>query len=180
MPVRRIPISIAVLLSVMAAAPLGAQDSVPPPPAAAAPDTAPRRADSGVAAAPRDTTTPELKRPISPGGALIRSLLIPGWGQAKLGRGLTAGFFLAVEGASLGMALKANSELQHFKATGDPRADDKSQEREDWLVIMGVNHLIAGIEAYVSAYLWDFPGDLRLQATPNGTAATIAIPVRFP
>ena len=60
------------------------------------------------------------------------------------------------------------------------RADDKSQEREDWLVIVGVNHLIAGIEAYVAAYLWDFPGDLKLQATPNGTAATVRVPVRFP
>lgn len=180
MPARLSSPLIAVLLSVMAMAPLAAQDSLPaaPPPPAA--DSVAVRADTAVAAATRDTPSVAIKRPISPGGALIRSLLVPGWGQAKLGRGLTAGFFLAVEGASLGMALKANSELQHFKATGDPRADDKSQEREDWLVIVGVNHLIAGIEAYVAAYLWDFPGDLKLQATPNGTAATVSVPVRFP
>lgn len=166
------------MVSVLVAGPLAAQDSLPPP--APVPDSVTIKPDSTIAVVSRDTAMPALKRPISPGGALIRSLLIPGWGQAKLGRGLTAGFFLAVEGASLGMAFKANSELQHFRATGDPRADDKSQEREDWLVIVGVNHLIAGIEAYVAAYLWDFPGDLKLQATPNGTAATVAFPVRFP
>jgi hypothetical protein len=55
----------------------------------------------------------------------------------------------------------------------------KAQEREDWLVIVGVNHLIAGIEAYVSAYLWDFPGDLQFRPTPNGIAATVTFPVRI-
>ena len=30
------------------------------------------------------------------------------------------------------------------------------------------NHVFAGLEAYVSAHLADFPGDLQLQATPGG------------
>jgi hypothetical protein len=116
---------------------------------------------------------------VSPGGALLRSLLIPGWGQARLGRGLAAGFFLTVEGAALGMALKANSELAYLKEVDPDGARQKAQEREDWLVIVGVNHLIAGIEAYVSAYLWDFPGDLQMRPTPYGTAATVTVPFRL-
>lgn len=125
-------------------------------------------------------TLPPLTRPISPGGALWRSLLVPGWGQARMGRSLTAGFFLAVEGVAVGMALKANSELKYMRETGSPSVDAKTMEREDWLVIVGVNHLLAGLEAYISAYLWDFPGDLHLQRTPNGTAAAVSLPVRFP
>ena len=125
-------------------------------------------------------TLPLTRRPISPGGALLRSLLIPGWGQARMGRSLAAGFFLAVEGAALGMALKANSELDYMREIDSPSVSAKAQEREDWLVIVGVNHLIAGIEAYVSAYLWDFPGDLQMRPTPNGTAATISLPIRIP
>lgn len=122
---------------------------------------------------------PPPTRPVSPGGALLRSLLIPGWGQARLGRGLAAGFFLTVEGAALGMALKANSELAYLKEVDPDGARQKAQEREDWLVIVGVNHLIAGIEAYVSAYLWDFPGDLQMRPTPYGTAATVTVPFRL-
>jgi hypothetical protein len=95
-----------------------------------------------------------------------------------MGRSLAAGFFLAVEGAALGMALKANSELNYMREIDSPSIDAKSQEREDWLVIVGVNHLIAGIEAYVSAYLWDFPGDLQMRPTPYGTAATVSVPFR--
>ena len=42
---------------------------------------------------------------------------MPGWGQAKLGRGIAAGIFIAVEGVSLGMVLKTNSELKYTSAT---------------------------------------------------------------
>lgn len=123
----------------------------------------------------------DRKRPVGPGGALWRSLLVPGWGQAKLGRGIAAGIFIAVEGVSLGMVLKTNSELNYAKATDTTAVSDKSQEREDWLVIMAVNHLISGLEAYVSAHLWDFPGDLALKPVRGGgVAASVNFPVRVP
>ena len=119
--------------------------------------------------------------PVGPTGALWRSLLVPGWGQAKLGRGIAAGIFIAVEGVSLGMALKANSELQYTRATDSTAVANKSQEREDWLVILALNHLIAGLEAYVSAHLWDFPGDLALKPVRGGgVAASVSFPVRVP
>jgi hypothetical protein len=128
---------------------------------------------------PADTTLSFLhKAPVGPGGALWRSLLVPGWGQAKLGQGMAAGLFLAVEGLSVGMVLKTNSELQYLQATDSAAAASKSQQREDWLVIMAVNHLIAGLQAYVSAHLWDFPGDLALKPAPHGgVAATLSFPV---
>ncbi len=123
----------------------------------------------------------ERKRPVGPGGALWRSLLVPGWGQAKLGRGIAAGLFIAVEGVSLGMVLKTNSELNYAKATDTTAVANKSDEREDWLVIMAVNHLVAGLEAYVSAHLWDFPGDLALKPVRGGgVAASVNFPVRVP
>ncbi len=125
--------------------------------------------------------TISTKAPIGPTGALWRSLLVPGWGQAKLGRGIAAGFFIAVEGVSLGMALKANSELQYTRATDSTAVANKSQEREDWLVILALNHLVAGLEAYVSAHLWDFPGDLAFKPVRGGgVAASVSFPVRVP
>lgn len=123
----------------------------------------------------------DRKRPVGPGGALWRSLLVPGWGQAKLGRGITAGIFIAVEGVTLGMVLKTNSELNYAKSADTAAVANKTQEREDWLVIMAVNHLVAGLEAYVSAHLWDFPGDLALKPVRGGgVAASVNFPVRVP
>lgn len=177
------------LWSLLGAVSVSAQDSVAVTPA----DT--MKVDS-IAVTPTDsmafparsslsTTTRSdstvAKAPVGPGGALWRSLLIPGWGQAKLGRGIAAGIFIAIEGVSLGMVLKTNSELQYTSATDSIGVANKTQEREDWLVIMAVNHLIAGLEAYVSAHLWDFPGDLALKPMRGGgVAASVSIPVQVP
>ena len=59
--------------------------------------------------------------------------------------------------------------------------DSKKQQQEDWLVLLGLNHLLAAMEAYVSAHLWDFPGDLTIQSAPNGgVAGSVSVPVRLP
>jgi hypothetical protein len=127
-------------------------------------------------AAPRDTT----RQYISPFNALWRSLLIPGWGQARLNRKLAGGMFVAWEGVTLGMSLKTGSELRYLRRTTSARANDKRQEHEDWLVLLAFNHLFAGLEAYVSAHLADFPGDLRFQAVPGGIGAAISLPLHQP
>jgi hypothetical protein len=115
---------------------------------------------------------------ISPFNALWRSLLIPGWGQARLNRKLAGGVFVAWEGVTLGMSLKTASELRYLRRTASARADDKRQEHEDWLVLLAFNHLFAALEAYVSAHLADFPGDLRFEALPGGIGAAVSVPVR--
>jgi hypothetical protein len=46
-------------------------------------------------------------------------------------------------------------------------------------VLLGFNHLFAGLEAYVSAHLADFPGDLRFEAVPGGVGAAMSLPVRL-
>jgi len=99
---------------------------------------------------------------------MFRSFLIPGWGQAVYGRKVTAGFMLGVEGLSLGMILKTSSELDYIRSSGSAKEASKLQQREDWIAILVFNHLMSGLEAYVSAHLYDFPGDLQLQALPQG------------
>lgn len=114
----------------------------------------------------------------SPLNYFARSLLLPGWGQASLDRKLTGAIFVAFEGIALGMALKAHAELSHLERTGSERAEEKRQERQDWLVLVGFNHLLSGLEAFVSANLFDFPGDLRARALPGGrTGLGVSLPV---
>ena len=128
---------------------------------------------------PQPAVLPDTTREyISPGNALWRSLLIPGWGQARLNRKLAAGMFLAWEGVTLGMSLKTGRELRYFRRTNSARGDSKRQEHEDWLVLLAFNHVLSGVEAYISAHLADFPGDLRLEAVPGGAGAVISLPIR--
>ena len=129
-----------------------------------------------VTASPSDST----RSAPSPMNAFLRSFLLPGWGQAKLDRKLTAGIFVAWEGVTLGMSLKTRHELAYLRRTGSERADDKRREHEDWLVLLGFNHLFAGLEAYVSAHLSDFPRDLEFHAEPGrGVGASYSIPFRL-
>jgi hypothetical protein len=107
-----------------------------------------------------------------------RSLLLPGWGQASLDRKLTGGIFLAFEGLALGMALKADAELEFLERVGSERIEDKRRERQDWFVLMGVNHLFSALEAFVSANLYDFPADLTARPLPGGrTGFGVALPM---
>jgi hypothetical protein len=148
------------LLALLGAAParLAAQDSTAAPAPSAAPDSTAHR--------------------LSPMGAFWRSFLLPGWGQARLGRKLTAGIFIAWEGTTLGMSLKTRHELAYLRRTNSGRAEDKRREHEDWIVLLAFNHVLAGLEAYVSGHLSDFPGDLQLQAVPGGVGAAVSLPFR--
>lgn len=130
-----------------------------------------------LAAQAREDSLPLLKRP-SPLGYFARSLLIPGWGQAALDRKLSGGLFVAFEGVAIGMALKANHEMRYLERTGSGRLESKRAERGDWLFLIAVNHLFAGMEAYVSANLYDFPGELQARALPGGrTGLGITLPI---
>jgi hypothetical protein len=168
----------------LATAPLAAQDSttvraVPPDSLLVpAPDSASIAATAPTAAV---DSVPLIRPPTSAMGAFWRSLLIPGWGQAKLGRKTAGAFFIAAEGVTLGMVLTTSSQLSYLEATNSGSVDSKKQQHEDWLVLLGLNHLLAAMEAYVSAHLWDFPGDLSIQAAPHGgVAGAVSMPVRLP
>ncbi len=156
------------ILFLAAAAPLAAQDPVP----AAVPAPV---ADTVVG-----SVVDSLARPISPMGAFWRSLLVPGWGQARLDRKLAAALFIGWEGVTLGMVLKTNVAVGELADAGSGLTEAKRQEREDWLVLLAFNHLLSALEAYVSAHLWDFPGDLRIRRVPGGMAAGVRLPLSLP
>jgi hypothetical protein len=137
-------------------------------------------ADTASAAVPVQRQPPDsLALRTSPMNAFWRSFLLPGWGQAKLGRKLTAGIFAAWEGTTLGMSLKTRHELAYLRRTNSVRADDKRREHEDWVVLLAFNHVLAGLEAYVSGHLAEFPADLGLQAVPGGLGASLSVPFRL-
>lgn len=153
-------------LLLLPAIPLLAQDTTAAAPPAA--DSTGRVADPA-----------GLHRP-SATGNMLKSLLVPGWGQLSLGRELTALVFIAGEAGTVTMVIKSQRDLDRARAVGDQALIDRyHQKREDWLVYMGINHVLSALEAYVSAKLWDFPPDLDLRAGPGGMTAGASIPIRI-
>lgn len=154
---------------------------IPVPTVVRAQDSLPQAADTLAAppASPSGDSISYARAPVSPMGAFWRSLLVPGWGQAKLDRKLTGAIFVAWEGVTLGMALKATHELRYLEATGSGSVNAKKSEQQDWLVLLGFNHLLSAMEAYVSTHLWDFPGDLKIHVAPipGGAAAGFTLPL---
>ncbi len=118
---------------------------------------------------PADT----MRHGVRPMGAFLRSLVLPGWGQAATGRPMTGAVFVAWEGVTVMMTLKAQQEANYFKAIHSANLRHKRQEVEDWLVLWVFNHFLSGAEAYVSAHLRDFPPDIRLRAFPGGIGISI-------
>jgi hypothetical protein len=113
---------------------------------------------------------------VRPMGAFLRSLLIPGWGQAATGRRVTGAMFAMWEGVTAMMTLKAQSETHYLKESRSPNVGAKRQEVQDWIVLWVFNHLFSGAEAFVSAHLQDFPKDLKLQALPRGIGVSVPVP----
>jgi hypothetical protein len=96
--------------------------------AAAGPAAAPLAAqvsDSarvGARVEPKRDTVPFFSRArrVSPRKAALRSLALPGWGQATLDRGAAGGVFFLLEATSVAMIVKTKRSLDHAKeARGD-------------------------------------------------------------
>ncbi len=139
---------------------------------------------------PNDTVTVDPFRerpPVSPVGAALRSLLIPGWGQSIVHRRATGAFFVLFEGISLTMTLKSRHQLGHLESVqseADPesieRVDAKRAEVQDWAILLAFNHLMAAAEAFVSTMLWDFPEELKVRAFSGGGGrfgAQVTLPI---
>lgn len=127
----------------------------------------------GAEAAPPDTS---VRGRIGPFGAMWRSMLLPGWGQSVAGRHVTGAVFVAWEGVTAMMTLKAKDEARYLERIGSPLLDTKREEVQDWLVLWVFNHIFAGAEAFVAAHLRAFPGDLEIRAVPGGV--TLSVPLR--
>lgn len=128
--------------------------------------------------APADTIKPPPFRvppPVSPLGAAVRSLLLPGWGQAILGRRVTGAAFVFWEGLTLTMTVKAARQLAYQESIPADSLDGKRQELQDWAVLLAFNHLLAAAEAFVSAQLWDFPVELEVQAGEGTVGAGLRV-----
>jgi hypothetical protein len=117
---------------------------------------------------------------ISPRGAFLRSLVLPGWGQSAIGAPGRGAVYFALESGSLWMVYKSNRKLHEAyqqqaaareEGILDPNADlplvrARRNEREDWITLSVFWLFFSGADAFVSAYLRDF--DAHAGVGPRG------------
>jgi len=140
-------------------------------------------ADTRVPAGPSDSEAEDTSgRPVSPMGAFFRSLVLPGWGQAAVDQPVRGAFYFAMEAGSLWMLFSTNAKLEAARRAGNEHlAELRSDQREDWIVLAVFWALFSGVDAWVSAHLWDFEG--AVVPPPDGSAGVAvrySVPVRVP
>jgi len=174
----------------------GAQkaDTLRPPPAAAAKPAA-------------DTTQGprrELMPPLSPARSFAYSFIVPGYAQTVLGRPRASALFIALEAMCVTMLRQAQFDLRQARNAGtdsivvsrwDPATGQsgvvmqaspynsqlirsRRAHVEDWIAVLVANHLFSGLDAYVSANLWDLPAELSVHPTSTGTNVGLTLHVR--
>jgi hypothetical protein len=166
------------------------------PHAAAAQDPAPRDTARAPLRVRGDTVAvPDSLQEISPRGAFLRSLVLPGWGQSELGAPGRGGVYFALEAGSLWMLVKSDRKLDEARErqrvareTGqlaptatDPLVRDRQNQREDWLTLSIFWLFFSGADAFVAAHLQDF--DVHVNAVPRpggGLEVQASIPLGGP
>jgi hypothetical protein len=150
---------------------LRAQEPEPPP---ADQDTLPAEEDAeeggtvDQTAAPdkqapdRDQAAPDREQPVSPAGAMLRSVILPGWGQTAARQPARGAIYFTVWSGGVFMILKSNAEVNAAKRADDEELiDSRTGAREDWMLFTGLWALFSGVDAWVSAQFTGFEGEVR-------------------
>jgi hypothetical protein len=113
-------------------------------------------------AAGADQAAPDRERPVSPAGAMLRSVIVPGWGQTAARQPARGALYFTVWSGGIFMIVKTNADLNAAKRAEDEELiDSRSQAREDWILFTGLWALLSGVDAWVSAQFAGFEGEVR-------------------
>ncbi len=96
-------------------------------------------------------TTIKIK---SPTGALLRSLVVPGWGQFYNQKYIKTGLVATAEISLLAAAIVRNNQAQ--KSASLAEKDSLKESRNTFVVWLMGTVLYSIIDAYVDAHLYDF------------------------
>ena len=102
----------------------------------------------------------------SPKGAMIRSAIIPGWGQVYNKKYIKALVYLGGEMYFASRYISLDDKIKKITVDGisDSIIEDKEHERNGWLWLLGGGYLLALGDAFVDAHLYGLYDDTNLSA----------------
>ncbi|MFH1687390.1 MAG: DUF5683 domain-containing protein [bacterium] len=116
-----------------------------------------------------DSMNTEAHLTQKPTTALLKSLVVPGWGQVGNGRYVKAAFFAGLEGLLVGAAFnfrsQANEAWDDYAAATDSTKqialydyyDDRKTKRNRYTWFAALTMFVSMFDAYVDAHLSGFP-----------------------
>ncbi len=116
----------------------------------------------------------------SPMGSLVRSVVVPGWGQYTTGHPVRGTIYLLAEAAALTLVFDSQSQVRDARAATPPDSvliASRIQAREDWIVAAAFIALVSGVDAWASAHLWGFEGEI---VEPPDGALGLAYQISIP
>jgi hypothetical protein len=103
---------------------------------------------------------------LAPGTALLRSALLPGWGQLCNHKPYKAVFFAAT---SVGLLAAAVAEQRALNTVQNPREhEDRAARRNTRILFFALSVTFAALDAYVDAHLANFDAELTSEIRPDG------------
>lgn len=97
----------------------------------------------------------------APMGAFFRSLVLPGWGQLAADRPGRAVFYVTVQSATVFMIFRTQGRINRADDNGDEElAASRREQREDWIALAVFWSLASAVDAWVSAHMWGFAGEV--------------------
>ena len=131
----------------------------------------------------------------SPRGALLRSALLPGWGQFYTGKPVKGAFFGAAAAGLLGWTLAEQRDLAQLAdeldelRTRDPASSriplleethqDQAARRNTRILFLALATTFAALDAYVDAHLADFAAENTLFLEPRSGGALLYLRVAW-
>ncbi len=134
-------------------------------------------ADGAHAQNPSDTLKAEARRKVTPRGAVIRSAILPGWGQWYNRQRWKAAFVLGAEMGLVGSAVYFDRLADRSENPYDRSYYQDTSSRIVWWAV-GV-YLLTLIDAYVDATLWNFDTGPDLSAGGGEPGGTFLVSVQW-
>ena len=114
----------------------------------------------------------------NPTGALLRSAVLPGWGQLYNEEPIKGIVFAAVELGLLGWLIAENGAAEDARLSGDdPSYQIHRQRRLDLIWYTSAAWLLGMMDAYVDAHLYSFTAENREFERETGIG--VSLRVRF-
>ena len=107
----------------------------------------------------------------TPRAALLRSAVLPGWGQHYNGRPLKALFFAGATATALSAVVAAHRTID-AAPTPETHAN-RAARRNTRLLYFALSVALSAIDAYVDAQLADFEADIGMEMRRDGASLTL-------